>query len=60
MNKIISYINENEIDQMVAAIFKQGKDIDFVIQQIKDSRVEYQKKSQELQWDLEKHFKGDR
>jgi hypothetical protein len=56
MNKIIQYINENEIEDMVRAVLDHGKDIEDVIQKIKQSRVEYQRKSQFLQWELEKHL----
>lgn len=56
MNKIIKYVNENEIDVMVESILKTGKDIWEVIEQIKASRVEYQKKSQMLQDELVKHL----
>lgn len=56
MNKIIKYINENQIEDMVGAILTQGKDIESVIKKIKQSRVEYQTKSQHLQWTLEEHL----
>jgi hypothetical protein len=54
MNKIIKYINETEISAVVDSIVKNNKDIWSVIEQIKESRIEYQKKSQELQNELVK------
>jgi hypothetical protein len=53
MNKIIKYKTENDLESMVQAILKNNKDIDSVIQQVRQSRVEYQSKSQLLQWALE-------
>ncbi|GFN32465.1 hypothetical protein [Paenibacillus xylaniclasticus] len=32
MNKIVKYINENEVSKMVESILKQGKDIDSTIE----------------------------
>lgn len=54
MNKIIKYINETEIPAVVDSIVKNNKDVWSVIEQIKESRIEYQKKSQELQNELVK------
>jgi ferritin len=54
INKIIQYINEKEIPEIVKTIAANGKNIESVIQQIKESRIEYQGKSQLLQWELEK------
>ncbi|GAA4879381.1 hypothetical protein GCM10023310_69420 [Paenibacillus vulneris] len=56
MNKIIDYINNHEIEDMVSSIVNSGKDIKDVLQQIRLSRVEYQCKSQYLQWALEKRL----
>lgn len=62
MNEIIKYINENEIADMAAKIVKSKKDINNVIHDIRMSRVEYQRKSQELQWAIGKLLKenGDK
>ena len=54
MHKIIEYINGHEIDDMVAALMSSDKDINKVLKDIAMSRVEYQGKSQELQWALQK------
>ena len=56
MDKIIDYVNKHEIEDMVAAIIKSGKDIKEVIHSVKMSRVEYQTKSQHLQWALEEYL----
>lgn len=56
MNKILKYINENELGDMVKSIVKSGKDLDKVLHDIRMSRVEYQTKSQHLQWALEKYL----
>ncbi|WP_010497820.1 hypothetical protein [Paenibacillus elgii] len=56
INKIIKYINENEIDDVVKAVLKSGKDIKKVLYDIRMSRVEYQTRSQQLQWALEKYL----
>lgn len=62
MNKTIKYINETDIDVMVAAVIKSGKDIKDVAYQVRMSRVEYQTKSQHLEWALKKLLKekGDK
>ncbi|ALS22168.1 hypothetical protein [Paenibacillus naphthalenovorans] len=59
MNKIIRYINENEIDDMVTAIVKSGKDLKKVLYDIRMARVKFQTKSQHLQWALEKYLPKD-
>jgi hypothetical protein len=54
INKTIKYINENTIDDMVAALMKSGKNLDEVDKSIRLARVEFQTKSQNLQWALQK------
>lgn len=54
MNKIIKYIIENEIEDMVQTIIRSGRDLDEIDKSIRMARVEFQTKSQYLQWALQK------
>lgn len=54
INKTIKYINETEIDVMVAALIKSGKNLGDVDKSIRLARVQFQSKSQHLQWALKK------
>jgi hypothetical protein len=54
MDKFTDYINKHSIEEIVAAIVTNKKDIRKAIQSIRQSRSDYQKKTQYIQWELEK------
>lgn len=56
MNKIIAYINENEIEDMVNTILENHKNLESIDKQIREARIEFQGKSQMLQDELRRRL----
>jgi uncharacterized phage infection (PIP) family protein YhgE len=56
MNRIVEFINNHETIDMFEAILEGNKNLPDVIQQINESRLEFQSKADELQWLLEKYI----
>jgi hypothetical protein len=56
MNKVIKYINENSIEDMLQAVIESGKDPTKVHNDVRMARVEFQTKTQHFQWALEAYM----
>jgi pyrimidine deaminase RibD-like protein len=59
MNKYIDYINKHTVDEVVAAIVDNNRDIKKTIQSLRSSRTDYQIKTQQIQWKLEALLKQE-
>ncbi len=60
MDKFIDYINNHSIEETVNAIIAKGSDKKKAIQDIRKCRTDFQRKTQELQWELERLINGYR